>query len=312
VQLDTLCGTGIEQFVTQTSYDYTGLDQSTMYSWRVQAQDSCGQRGAYASCFTFKTKALTGIDRYYIPSGLTYTQGDMAVTIPIYAENLNPLREFDLNVRIDPAVFEYIGWSLADTRAQGASTVNVTYDPNMGRFQAQHVVDPPNGQCPPSIPAGDGLIFKILARVRLTAGPGRTPITLLSSSPNRFIGCDGRNVTPSVFPDSADIRSNITAVRSGEAGYPAEFSLSTPRPNPMSGTSVFTFGLTSRQPVQVRVFDIRGRTVANLLDEDESAGWHTVRWDGHDRLGRTVPAGVYFVRLHGTDQSRTRRVIVVR
>ncbi|MBD3162213.1 MAG: hypothetical protein GF346_07820 [Candidatus Eisenbacteria bacterium] len=54
-------------------------------------------------------------------------------------------------------------------------------------------------------------------------------------------------------------------------------------------------------PARLDLYDVAGRRVAGLLDRVLPIGEHEVRWDGTTRLGRSAPAGVFFVRLE-TDQ----------
>ena len=48
---------------------------------------------------------------------------------------------------------------------------------------------------------------------------------------------------------------------------------------------------------RLSIYDITGREVRVLLDENQSAGIHHVSWDGRDGSGKPVPSGVYISRL---------------
>jgi flagellar hook assembly protein FlgD len=56
----------------------------------------------------------------------------------------------------------------------------------------------------------------------------------------------------------------------------------------------------------VVVFDVRGRRVKTLGDGTRTAGAHRFTWDGSDRRGATVSAGIYLVRLV-TDRGQTAK-----
>lgn len=45
-----------------------------------------------------------------------------------------------------------------------------------------------------------------------------------------------------------------------------------------------------------------------LVEEEQQAGAHAVRWDGVDASGRLVAAGVYFVELRSGRMAQTRKV----
>jgi hypothetical protein len=86
-------------------------------------------------------------------------------------------------------------------------------------------------------------------------------------------------------------------------------SLSMRGSNPFVTSTDLTFRLDRPGPTRVRVIDVRGREVATLLNESRDTGVHVVRWDGRDRGGRQVPAGVYFVSVETDAGESSRKVI---
>jgi hypothetical protein len=78
-------------------------------------------------------------------------------------------------------------------------------------------------------------------------------------------------------------------------------------PNPMDASSILSYNLKNGANVEVSLIDITGRTIANLLNERQSVGLHTVDlWQGN------MAPGVYFVRLSldGGAHIRTQKVVV--
>jgi hypothetical protein len=59
------------------------------------------------------------------------------------------------------------------------------------------------------------------------------------------------------------------------------------------------------------VFDVQGRQVVRLLDQQQPAGRHEVLWDGQVVQGG-ASTGVYFVRMDVGRRSTTRRLIMFR
>jgi hypothetical protein len=73
-------------------------------------------------------------------------------------------------------------------------------------------------------------------------------------------------------------------------------------PNPAWGATRIGFDLLHEGAVLVEVYDEQGRRVAAPLGESGavlSAGAHSYRWDGRAADGRRLPAGVYFISVHG-------------
>ena len=93
---------------------------------------------------------------------------------------------------------------------------------------------------------------------------------------------------------------------------PAVTRLQPSFPNPFNPHTTVRFDLRRAGPVRIRVYDAAGRLVHDLLDEYRTAGTHDVSWAGQGNDGRTVAAGVYFIRLEGDGRIDTRRVALVK
>jgi hypothetical protein len=80
-------------------------------------------------------------------------------------------------------------------------------------------------------------------------------------------------------------------------------------PNPFAGATRIAFALSAPQQVRVEVFDVRGRRVRDLADREFPAGEHALEWDGVDEVGRTAPAGVFFVRVSAGADRLAQRIV---
>jgi hypothetical protein len=82
--------------------------------------------------------------------------------------------------------------------------------------------------------------------------------------------------------------------------------------NPFSTQVAFSFRARAGDPVQVAVFDVRGRLVRRLHDGLGSGAWVPAAWDGRDASGRLVADGVYLLTAHSREGLRSRRLTLVR
>jgi flagellar hook assembly protein FlgD len=84
-------------------------------------------------------------------------------------------------------------------------------------------------------------------------------------------------------------------------------------PNPMLAGRGTTIRLATTAgaagPVALEIFDVAGRRVRTLGVERDAA---SVDWDGRNESGGAVPAGVYMIRVSGTDRELTTTVRVLR
>ena len=93
---------------------------------------------------------------------------------------------------------------------------------------------------------------------------------------------------------------------------PERLHLAQNHPNPFNPRTTLRFEVPRRMPVEIAVFDARGRLVKVLWRETAEAGHHEVRWDGTDARGAEVSSGLYFARLRGDDVQQTRKMMLAR
>lgn len=95
-------------------------------------------------------------------------------------------------------------------------------------------------------------------------------------------------------------------------GLPLAYVLGQSLPNPTTGKVAIRYALPQDGRVGLRVYDIRGRLVRELVKADQQAGWKTVSWDGRDARGRNLASGVYFYRLEAGSYTATRKLVIDR
>jgi glycosidase len=100
----------------------------------------------------------------------------------------------------------------------------------------------------------------------------------------------------------------------GENGdiIPQEFSLAQNYPNPFNPSTTIQCQIPRSGHVTLTVFDLLGREVDRLVDDQMSAGTYTIHWDGLNNRGVSVGSGVYFYRIQLGDQSIVKRMLLLR
>jgi len=84
-------------------------------------------------------------------------------------------------------------------------------------------------------------------------------------------------------------------------------------PNPFNPQTTILFELPGQTEVNLRVYDLSGRLVRNLIGgESLGPGRHEVVWNGRDNAGLKVASGIYFFRMVAGDLSETRRMMLVK
>jgi hypothetical protein len=88
---------------------------------------------------------------------------------------------------------------------------------------------------------------------------------------------------------------------------PLSYSLSQNYPNPFNAQTTISFALPLPCHVNINIYDILGRRIADLLNEDKDAGRHQVIWNAGD-----VSSGIYFYRIMAGDKSETRKMMLLK
>jgi hypothetical protein len=95
--------------------------------------------------------------------------------------------------------------------------------------------------------------------------------------------------------------------RGDGSSLPDPFRLAQNYPNPFNAATAIEYSLPGRARVSLKLFDILGRKVADLVDEEVPAGRHVIALDAED-----LSSGVYVYRLQVDGFSQTRKLVVLK
>ena len=97
-----------------------------------------------------------------------------------------------------------------------------------------------------------------------------------------------------------------------DAAIPSAISLNQNYPNPFNPQTEIAFGLPNSDFVNLEVYDVMGRKVTTLVNEEMAAGVHRVIWNGTNDNGNNVSSGVYFYRLTQSGNTITKKMIMLK
>ncbi|MCK5832609.1 hypothetical protein KAH81_02965 [bacterium] len=85
-------------------------------------------------------------------------------------------------------------------------------------------------------------------------------------------------------------------------------------PNPFNPVTEIKFALPEESKIELGVYDLLGKRVAILIDDNASAGVHTTVWRGTSDDGKEMPSGIYFYRLLVVESGKaiTKSMILLR
>ncbi len=115
-------------------------------------------------------------------------------------------------------------------------------------------------------------------------------------------GSNNRNI----FAQRINNNGTLTSVRLSEQ-IPASFSLEQNYPNPFNPTTVIQFSVGTYGHTSLRVYDILGREVRTLVNENLSAGSYSVTFNAEG-----LSSGVYLSRLTSGGLSLSRKLLLTK
>jgi hypothetical protein len=98
----------------------------------------------------------------------------------------------------------------------------------------------------------------------------------------------------------------------GDDQIPAEFELRQNYPNPFNPETIIEYSLPSEEFVNLSVYNSLGQHVTTLVNWRESAGWHSVRWNGTDDEGLPVPSGIYLYVIRSLNMAEKRKMVLLK
>jgi len=88
---------------------------------------------------------------------------------------------------------------------------------------------------------------------------------------------------------------------------PNEFSLERAFPNPFNPATTIQFGIPVDAVVNIIVYDLKGRMVAELENDMKTAGYHSIIWNASNHA-----SGMYFVKIITSEFTDTQKLMLVK
>ena len=88
---------------------------------------------------------------------------------------------------------------------------------------------------------------------------------------------------------------------------PSTLELDQNYPNPFNPTTNIRFGLPSSGLVNLTVYNMLGQKVAELVNDNKAAGWHTIAFDASK-----LSSGIYFYKIQSGNYVKTNKMLLVK
>jgi hypothetical protein len=101
--------------------------------------------------------------------------------------------------------------------------------------------------------------------------------------------------------------NSMSVISISDRILPTEISLGNAYPNPFNPSTTITYDISSDMNVNINVYDVRGRMVAELVNGMTDQGRYEVMWNADN-----YSTGIYFVQLVAGNTTKTQKLMLVK
>lgn len=114
---------------------------------------------------------------------------------------------------------------------------------------------------------------------------------------------DDFKVYPGIVP--VDVSSN-------EISMAKDFSMAQNYPNPFNPSTTIEYELKKPETVKINIYDINGRLVRELINEEKNTGHYSINWDGKDNSGKIIASSTYFYQIQAGSYGQAKKMIFLK
>ena len=142
----------------------------------------------------------------------------------------------------------------------------------------------------------------------ITAGPNFT----ITSSGNVTFGTPNVNLMGEFVIESGGLFTVVNGIVNGietldDYVLPTEFDLYQNYPNPFNPTTTFNYQVPEISFITLKVYDVLGNIIANIVNEEKTAGKYQVEFDGS-----SLASGIYFYQLQAGSFIETKKMVLMK
>jgi hypothetical protein len=155
----------------------------------------------------------------------------------------------------------------------------------------------------------DGIIRGLVFSLQGQALPGNLSFEFLNAE-----GFDG--VSTIEFQDiiladgsgnSVDVDVQSYDINFSNNLLPVKTELSDSYPNPFNPTTSINYGLQNDGRVEIMIYDASGRLVEELVNQNQTAGYHSITWNASSQA-----SGMYFAKMVAGEVIQTQKLVLLK
>ena len=93
---------------------------------------------------------------------------------------------------------------------------------------------------------------------------------------------------------------------------PITYNLYNAFPNPFNPVTTLRYNLPEDARVNITIYDMMGRQVKTLINEEQTAGYRFTQWNATNDAGSPVSAGIYLYMIQAGEFRQTRKMVLLK
>ena len=129
-----------------------------------------------------------------------------------------------------------------------------------------------------------------------------------------FLGNEGVSSYPQLGSShfTINIIYNELIINEQENLIPIQYALHQNYPNPFNPITTISYDLPEHSYVTIIIYDMMGREITRLVDQNQNSGFKSVLWNATDKYGREVSAGLYLYKIQTGEYIDTKKMILLK
>ncbi len=93
---------------------------------------------------------------------------------------------------------------------------------------------------------------------------------------------------------------------------PTDYALFQNYPNPFNPSTVISYALPEHSVVTIKIYDMLGREVKTLINEEKNAGVHNITWNADNNYGSKIASGTYIYTIKAGKFFQAKKMIMLK
>ena len=93
---------------------------------------------------------------------------------------------------------------------------------------------------------------------------------------------------------------------------PEKFTIHQNYPNPFNPVTTLRYDLPENGNVNITIYDMLGRQVKTLINQNQNAGYMSVIWNATNDYGKPVGAGIYLYQIQAGEYISTKKMVLLK